>query len=208
MNTDTYLTIAQPATGNYKNKGSKFFAYAYPVNNEEEIKQHLNYLRKKYFDARHHCYAYRLGADKQTHRANDDGEPTYSAGKPILGQIQSKELTDILIVVVRYFGGTLLGVSGLIEAYKGAAADALNNAIIIEKTDDDIYEILFDFAQMNEVMKIMKEERLKELSRNFDVKGTLTFAVRKNHSDKILAMFNKIYGVTIKKQMVITDRPQ
>jgi len=208
VNTDTYLTIAQPATGNYKNKGSKFFAYAYPVNNEEEIKQHLNYLRKKYFDARHHCYAYRLGADKQTHRANDDGEPTYSAGKPILGQIQSKELTDILIVVVRYFGGTLLGVSGLIEAYKGAAADALNNAIIIEKTDDDIYEILFDFAQMNEVMKIMKEERLKELSRNFDVKGTLTFAVRKNHSDKILAMFNKIYGVTIKKQMVITDRPQ
>lgn len=199
MNTDTYLTITQPATGSYKNKGSKFFAYAYPVNNEEEIKQHLNYLRKKYFDACHHCFAYRLGADKQTYRANDDGEPTYSAGKPILGQIQSKELTDILIVVVRYFGGTLLGVSGLIEAYKGAAADALNNATIIEKTDDDVYEIVFDFAHMNEVMKIMKEEKLNELSRNFEMKGKLTFAVRKNHSDKILAMFNKIDGLAIKK---------
>lgn len=198
MNSDVYLTIASPCTGIFKNKGSKFIAYAFPVTNEKEIKQQINTLRKEHFDARHHCYAYRLGVDKQIFRTNDDGEPTYTAGKPILGQLQSKDLTNVLIVVVRYFGGTLLGVSGLIEAYKGAAADALNHAQVIEKTVDDVYEITFDFAQMNDVMKIMKDEKLKELSKNFDIKGSITFAIRKNNSQKVFELFNKISNLQIR----------
>lgn len=195
---DTYLTIAQPCEGIFKEKGSKFISFAYPVITEEDIKIKIAELRKEHFNARHHCYAFRLGADKQAFRANDDGEPKYTAGKPILSQIQSKDLTNILIVVVRYFGGTLLGTGGLISAYKQAAADALKDAVIIEKTVNDYYEIKFDYLQMNEVMKIIKDENLEQIQQNFELNCSLTFSVRKNNSDKVFELFNKINNLEVK----------
>ncbi len=189
---DTYFTIAKPAEGLYKDKGSKFIAYSFPVSAEEEIKKHLSDLRKQHHSARHHCYAYRLGADKLIYRSNDDGEPSGTAGKPILGQINSKDLTDVLIVVVRYFGGTLLGVSGLINAYKQAAIDVINNATIIEKIVTELFEIKFDYLQMNDVMKIIKDENLEIKSQNFELNCSLVFSVRKNNSLKVQEMFSKI----------------
>lgn len=195
---DTYLTIAQPCEGIFKEKGSKFISFAYPVNTEEDIKIKIAELRKEHFNARHHCYAFRLGADKQSFRANDDGEPKYTAGKPIFSQIQSKDLTNILIVVVRYFGGTLLGTGGLISAYKQAAANALKDAVIIEKTVNDYYEIKFDYLQMNEVMKIIKDENLEQIQQNFELNCSLTFSVRKNNSDKVYELFNKINNLEVK----------
>ena len=142
---DTYYTISAPSEGLFKDRGSRFIALAYPVTTEKEIKEIQVSLRKKYHDARHHCYAYRLGYDKSVYRVNDDGEPSGTAGKPIFGQIQSKDLTNIFIVVIRYFGGTLLGVSGLINAYRSAAADAIEHAQIIQKTIMDLYEISFEY---------------------------------------------------------------
>ncbi len=195
---DTYLTIDKASEGLFKDKGSKFLAYAFPVSNEEAVKIHLAELRKQHPSARHHCYAFRLGASKQAFRANDDGEPSNTAGKPILGQIQSKDLTNILIVVVRYFGGTLLGVSGLINAYKLAAADAIANAKIIERTVDEVYELTFDYLQMNDVMKIIKDEGLQILSQNFELSCALTFSVRKSNSTKVYDMFSKISNLEIK----------
>lgn len=195
---DTYLTIAQACEGLYKEKGSKFIAFAYPVSSEEDVKNRLADLRKEHFNARHHCYAFRLGADKQAYRANDDGEPKYTAGKPIFGQIQSKDLTNILIVVVRYFGGTLLGVGGLITAYKQAAADALEHAVIIEKTVNEFYELSFDYLQMSEVMKIIKDEDLEQIQQNFELGCKLVFSVRKNNSNKVVELFNKISNLELK----------
>ena len=195
---DTYLTIQKKCEGIYKEKGSKFIAFAYPVTSEEEIKKHLASLRKEHVGARHHCYAFRLGADKLIYRANDDGEPAYTAGKPILGQIVSNDLTDILIVVVRYFGGTLLGVSGLINAYKQAAADVLANSEIIEKVVRETYEITFEYPQMEEVMKILKDEDTEQLKREFELNCTLLFSVRKNNSNRIYENLNKINGLDIK----------
>src|ERR1035437_1112267 len=195
---DTYLTISKPCEGLFKDKGSKFFAFAFPVISEDEIKKHLTDLRKEHFNARHHCYAFRLGADKQAFRTNDDGEPKYTAGKPILSQIQSKDLTNILIVVVRYFGGTLLGTGGLISAYKQAAADAVKEAVIIEKTVNDYYEIKFDYLQMNEIMKIIKDENLEQIQQNFELNCSLTFSVRKNNSNKVFELFNKINNLEVK----------
>jgi uncharacterized YigZ family protein len=195
---DTYLTIEIASEGIFKDKGSKFLAYAFPVSSEEKIKEHLAELRKLHPSARHHCYAFRLGAAKQAFRANDDGEPSNTAGKPILGQIQSKDLTNILIVVVRYFGGTLLGVSGLINAYKLAALDSIQNATIIEKTVDEVYELKFDYMQMNDVMKIIKDEHLQILHQNFELNGELSFSVRKSNSTKVYDMFSKISNLEIK----------
>jgi uncharacterized YigZ family protein len=195
---DTYLTILEPSIGLFKEKGSKFLSFAFPVGSEDEIKMKLSELRKLHPSARHHCYAFRLGADKQAYRANDDGEPSNTAGKPILGQIQSKDLTNILIVVVRYFGGTLLGVSGLIQAYKLSAADAIRNAKIIEKTVNDIYELQFDYLQMNDVMKIIKDENLEMLSQNFELACTLSFSVRKSNSTNVYDQFSKNKGIEIK----------
>jgi uncharacterized YigZ family protein len=194
---DVYLTIAAPCEGLYKDKGSKFISYAYPITSEDEIKKCLTNLRKTHVGARHHCYAFRLGAKKQAFRANDDGEPSNTAGKPILGQISSNDLTNILIVVVRYLGGTLLGVSGLINAYKLAAADAINNASIIQKTVNEIYEITFDYLQMNDVMKIIKDEHLEQLTTNFELSCSITFSVRKNNSNKVIELFNKINNLKI-----------
>ena len=195
---DTYLTIKQPSEGLFKDRGSKFLGFAVPVSTEEEIKKHLTELRKLHPGANHHCYAFRLGADKQAYRANDDGEPSNTAGKPILGQIQSKDLTNILVVVVRYFGGTLLGVSGLINAYKLAAFEAIQNAIIIEKTVNDIYEIHFDYVQMNDVMKIIKDEELKILSQQSELSCSFTFSVRKSNSTLVYDRMSKIQGLEIK----------
>lgn len=195
---DTYKTIAAPSEGIFKDRGSKFIPYAFPVTNEEAVKNHLAELRKEHFSARHHCYAFRLGPDKQHFRANDDGEPSGTAGKPILGQIQSNDLTNVLIVVVRYFGGTLLGVSGLIAAYRGAAADAIAKASIIEKQVKEVYELNFPYDAMNSVMKILKDENLEQWSQDFQLACTLRFSVRKNDADRVTEALSKIDGVKTK----------
>jgi uncharacterized YigZ family protein len=194
---DTYFTIQEPSEGIFKDKASKFNAFAFPVTTEEEIKNYLSQLRKQHHSANHHCYAFRLGADKLASRSNDDGEPSNTAGKPILGQIQSKDLTNILIVVVRYFGGTLLGVSGLINAYRQAAAEVISNSVIIEKTVKDLYELKFDYLQMNDVMRIIKEENLTIHSQNFELSPALTFSVRKSSSGKIYELLKKLNGTQL-----------
>jgi uncharacterized YigZ family protein len=195
---DTYKTIEKSAEGVYKDRGSKFIALAFPVNTEEEVKKIQAELRKKYHDARHHCFAYLLGFDKSAYRMNDDGEPSGTAGRPIFGQIQSNDLTNILIVVVRYFGGTLLGVRGLIDAYKGAAADALKNARIINKTVNEVYEITFDYAAMNTVIKILKDNEAETLSSKYELDGNVVFRIRKNQSDKICKQLKQIENLSLK----------
>ncbi|HEY3388890.1 MAG TPA: YigZ family protein, partial [Prolixibacteraceae bacterium] len=156
-NTDTYKTIEVPSEGLYKEKGSKFIAFAFPVSNEQQIKEITARLKKEHHSARHHCFAWRLGADHQLFRVNDDGEPSGTAGRPIFGQIQQLELTDILVVVVRYFGGILLGTSGLTNAYKQAAADVLTNAVVMEKIVETVIEVNFDYQAMNDFMTLLKE---------------------------------------------------
>ncbi len=194
---DTYHTITAPSKGIYKEKGSKFIAIAYPVHTEEEVKEKLEEVRKEYHDARHHCYAYVLGFDKSAHRYNDDGEPSGTAGRPIFGQIQSKNLTNILIIVVRYFGGTKLGVSGLITAYKTSSKEALESADIISQTVNDVYEISFEYPLMNEVMRVIKDEEIKILEQDFQLSCKLKFSIRKNFSNRIYERFRKIHGVKI-----------
>ena len=196
---DTYRTILSDSEGIYKEKGSKFLAYAFPVDSENAIKQKFEMLRKKHFDARHHCFAYRLGAEKKIYRMNDDGEPSSTAGKPIFGQILSKDITNILIVVVRYFGGTKLGVSGLINAYRTAAADALSNAKIITKTVNDVFEINYDYVSMNDVMKIIKEEKPEILEQQFDLSCRIIFSIRQSEVEKIVSRFRKIENLKIEK---------
>lgn len=194
---DVYFTIEKPAEGLFKDRGSKFISFAFPVTNEDEVKKHLADLRKEHPSANHHCYAFRLGADKLAYRSNDDGEPSNTAGKPILGQIQSKDLTNILIVVVRYFGGTLLGVGGLITAYRQAAAEAIANSVIVERTVNEIYELKFGYLQMNDVMKVMKDEKLEQLSQDFQLDCKLSFRVRKSNSVKVYDLFKKMNGIEI-----------
>lgn len=176
--TDTYLTIENPSKGLFRDKGSKFLSFAFPVSNEQEIKDNINTIKKEFFDARHHCYAYRLGADHKVFRAFDDGEPSGTAGKPILGQILSNNLTNILIIVVRYFGGTLLGVSGLIQAYKNAGADAIANATIIEKEVLDVITITFDYPLQNQVNRILKDLNIKTVKSEFAFNCKLELACR------------------------------
>jgi len=194
---DEYLTISKPSEGFFKDKGSKFLAFAYPVSTEEEIKAIQEQLRSDYHDARHHCYAYMLGKDRNVFRANDDGEPSSTAGKPILGQINSFEVTNILIVVIRYFGGTKLGVSGLINAYKTASEEALKNAKIIKKTLHDIYELRFEYPVMNDVMKILKEEQIEHIDQNFELSCSITLSLRKAEIDKVLSKFDRIKDLKI-----------
>ena len=179
---DTYKTISAPAEGLYKEKGSKFLAFAYPVRTIDEVKAHLEQLRKDYFDARHHCYAYILGPRKDAFRANDDGEPSGTGGRPIHGQLLSADLTDTLIVVVRYFGGILLGASGLANAYKTAARDAIDHATIIEKTIDCRYRLGFAYETMNDVMRILKDYDLKPENSNYNLDCTLEVSVRQSLS--------------------------
>ena len=175
--TDRYRSIEAPSTGVYKDNGSKFLAFAFPVESEEQVRSHLAALRKEYFDARHHCYAYRIGLDGATWRANDDGEPSSTAGRPILGQLLSAELSDILVVVVRYFGGVKLGVPGLIKAYKTATAEAIAAARIVEKTACATCRIGFDYTRMNDVMRIVKEWNLQILSQQFENDCEITVRV-------------------------------
>ncbi len=194
---DTYRTIAAPSEGLYKEKGSKFIALAYPVYSEEDVKEHLNELRKKYFDARHHCYAYSLGADKSRYRANDDGEPNHSAGDPILGQIRSADLSNVLVVVVRYFGGTKLGVSGLIHAYKTATAEAIANATIVEKHETNLLQVHFQYPQMNDVMGLVKEYELDVRDQKFELDCELTLEIRKKLQPEVTQKFGKLDAVTV-----------
>ena len=182
---DTYRTIAAPSEGLYKEKGSKFLAFAYPVRTIDEVKAHLERLRKDYFDARHHCYAYILGPRKDAFRANDDGEPSGTGGRPIHGQLLSADLTDTLVVVVRYFGGILLGASGLANAYKTAARDAIDHAQIIEKTIDARYRLLFEYVTMNDVMRILKDFDLKPENQQFDLDCSLEVSVRQSQSVRL-----------------------
>jgi len=189
---DTYRTILCPSEGVFKDKGSKFLAFAFPVNTEEEIKDILQNLRKDHHSARHHCYAWRLGHEKLHFRANDDGEPSSTAGKPILGQIQSYDLSNILLVVVRYFGGTLLGVSGLINAYRNASIDALNQAKIVERVVEKKITIEFPYPVMNEVMKIFKDEKLQQIKPQFDLRCMVSTSIRLKDYDRIAQEFLKI----------------
>ena len=179
---DTYRTLAAPSEGIYKEKGSKFLAFAYPVRTLDEIKGHLEQLRKDYFDARHHCYAYILGPRKDAFRANDDGEPSGTGGRPIHGQLLSADLTDTLVVVVRYFGGILLGASGLANAYKTAARDAIDHATIVEKTIDCRYRLSFAYETMNDVMRILKDFDLKPESPDYALDCSLEVSVRQSQS--------------------------
>ena len=189
---DSYKTIASLAQGTYTEKRSKFLAFAMPVRTLDEVKEHLKYYEKKYFDARHICYAYMLGAERTDFRANDNGEPSGTAGKPILGQINSFGLTDILIVVVRYFGGIKLGTSGLIVAYKAAAQEALNAAEIIEKTVDADITFLFEYPFMNDVMRIVKEESPEIISQYFDNDCRMTLRIRKSQLDRLRERLKKV----------------
>ena len=195
--TDTYLTIQNTSEGIFRDRASKFIGIAVPVCTEAEMKQALDDIRKKYFDATHHCYAFRLGADKTVFRSNDDGEPSGTAGRPILGQIQSKDLTNLLVVVVRYYGGTKLGVPGLINAYKTAAKEALDAAKIIEKTVQDIYEVFFRYEQMNDVMRILKDEHVSQLSHQFDTECIIKFSVRQQHVGRIVDMLGKLTDIKV-----------
>lgn len=177
---DTYKTIADVSEGLYTEKRSKFIAVALPVKTVEEIKEHLEVYQKKYYDARHVCYAYMLGHERKDFRANDNGEPSGTAGKPILGQINSNELTDILVIVVRYFGGIKLGTSGLIVAYKAAAAEAIAAATILEKTVDDEVTVLFEYPFMNDVMRIVKEEEPEIVDQSYDMDCRMTLRIRRS----------------------------
>lgn len=196
---DTYKTISIKSEGYFKDKGSKFMAYAWPVKNEDEIKEILTEIKKEHHNARHHCYAWRLGTEEITYRANDDGEPSSTAGRPILGQLQSFSLTNTLVVVVRYFGGTLLGTSGLINAYKSAAADALNNARIVTKTIEMKFKLHFTYPHMNDVMQIMKQENLNIVDTQFEIECDLFFTVRKSEAGRIEKIFQNYYGVEIEQ---------
>lgn len=179
---DTYRTLAAPSEGLYKEKGSKFLAFAYPVRTIDEVKGHLERLRKDYFDARHHCYAYILGPRKDAFRANDDGEPSGTGGRPIHGQLLSADLTDTLVVVVRYFGGILLGASGLANAYKTAARDAIDHATIVERTIDCRYRLSFAYEAMNDVMRILKDFDLKPEQPQYDLQCSLEVGIRQSLS--------------------------
>ncbi|MDD2191777.1 MAG: YigZ family protein [Bacteroidales bacterium] len=194
---DSFLTIKEKSEGIYKEKGSKFISFAFPVKDTDEIKDIIKDIKKEYFDARHHCYAYILGQDKSIFRMNDDGEPSSTGGKPIYGQLLSKDLTNVLVVVVRYFGGVKLGVSGLVQAYKQAAFDALENAVIIEKTVDEVYGVSFEYILMNDVMRVMKENDLPQMNHRFENDCYLEFVVRKSNSIKVIDSLNFIEGVRV-----------
>jgi len=194
--TDTYFTIQGPSVGEYKEKGSKFLAYAFPVFSEEDWQIHLEEVKKLHPKARHHCFSWRLGLDGNNFRANDDGEPSGTAGRPILGQIDSFGLTNVLVVVVRYFGGTKLGVPGLIHAYKTSTADALGNAQKIEKTLEDIFRLNFDYSLMSQVMNATKFLKLEIVKQNFDQEAYIDIAIRQSEIASCMILLKaKIAGI-------------
>ena len=192
---DTYKTIGEPTEGIFRDRGSKFIAYLYLIRSETEIKDILNSIKALHPKARHYCWAIRLTPDRSVFRVNDDGEPSGTAGKPILNTLLSFDVTNIFAVVVRYFGGTLLGVPGLINAYKSATIDALNNAKIINQTVNSIYKLSFDYLQMNEVMKIIKDEGLKIFHQDFDSSCSLEVEIRQSAVNLITAKLEKIEGL-------------
>lgn len=194
---DTYRTLKSTSEGVYKEKGSKFLAFAFPVNIEDEIKARLDEIRKEYYDARHHCYAWVLGADKSRYRANDDGEPSNSAGKPILGKLQSHDLSQVLIIVVRYFGGVKLGVGGLINAYRSAADDAIQNGVIVQRRMKTFFEIHFGYDAMNDVMTLIKSKKIEQLSYQFELNCKIKLAVPQSEFQPIKEDFLKIDGVKV-----------
>jgi uncharacterized YigZ family protein len=198
---DTYLTIEKPAEGIFRDRGSKFLAFAYPINSENDIKAILAQLRSEHPKANHHCWAMRLGIDRSVFRINDDGEPSGTAGRPILNTLLSRNVTNILVVVVRYFGGTLLGVPGLINAYKTATEEALNMAKVIEKTLNDIYIIRFDYLQMNDVMKVIKDDSLEILEQQFDNTCVIRVGIRKMQVNRSVERLEKIDGITLKPEL-------
>ena len=196
---DTYKTIITPTEGIYKEKGSKFLSFAIPVSSADEVKEIVKNYRKEYYDSRHVCYAYMLGADRKEFRANDDGEPSGTAGRPILGQINSRELTNILVIVVRYFGGILLGTGGLVVAYKEATTDALDQGEVVEKTVDETIYIVFDYVLMNEVMRIIKDTNALISSQSFEDQCAMQLSIRKQDAGLLSAKVAKIYGLQIKE---------
>jgi uncharacterized YigZ family protein len=196
---DTYLSVSAPAEGLFKDNGSRFISYAYPVETEEEVKDIVSDLKKKYHDARHHCYAYRLGHLGDRFRANDDGEPSSSAGRPILGQIDSRGLSDTLVVVVRYFGGIKLGIPGLIRAYKTSTAEALDNAGTIEKVAGKWYGVRFGYQDMNQVMRILKDMDLRQKDQDFGVDCSLKAWVRLSAEADMLDRFSGIGSVVVEE---------
>lgn len=197
MQKDTYNTIAEIAEGIYTEKRSKFIAIAFPVHTVDEVKAYLEEYQKKYYDARHVCYAYMLGSERLNYRANDNGEPSGTAGKPILGQINSNELTDILIIVVRYFGGIKLGTSGLIVAYRAAAAEAIAHVSIVEKTVDEDVTVAFEYPFMNDVMRIVKEEGPAIVEQSYDVDCLMTLKIRKSLMPKLQERLKKVETIRI-----------
>ncbi len=198
---DAYKTIAAPSAGEFRDRGSKFLAYAYPVYEEDTIQEHLAALKKEHLKARHHCYAWRLGTGGLQFRANDDGEPSGTAGRPILGQIDSFELTNVFVVVVRYFGGTKLGTSGLINAYKLSTAAALENAEIIERLLEAVYTLEFDYSLMSDVMNAVKQFDVEVIKQEFTDKGYLQIAIRLSETEeKLMRMRAQIAGVFLEEK--------
>ncbi|MCB9349046.1 MAG: YigZ family protein [Lewinellaceae bacterium] len=197
---DSYTTLAGPAHGEFRDRGSKFLAYAFPVYTEEEWQARLEEVRREHPKARHHCYGYRLGLDGNNFRANDDGEPSGTAGRPILGQIDSFGLANVIVIVVRYFGGTLLGTSGLINAYKESTANALNQAELIERTVEDIYRITFDYALMGNVMSSIKNLELEMARQDFGDIGIVEVAIRQSEvEDKLRRLKAAVAGVYLEE---------
>ena len=194
MADDSYKTIKQVAEGYYTEKRSRFISYAIPVRTVEEVKEQLEKYRKQYYDARHVCWAYMLGPERQTFRANDDGEPSSTAGKPILGQLLSNDITDCLVVVVRYFGGTKLGVPGLIAAYKESAAEAIAAAEIVERTVDRTVELDFPYVAMNDIMRVVKEEQPKVVSQTFDNLCSMRLTIRESRAEVLIEKLKKAGG--------------
>ena len=198
-NIDSYKTIIQASKeGLFKDRGSKFYGYAFPVTNEEEIKEKIELLKKQHYNARHWCYAWQLGKNYDHYRANDDGEPSNSAGMPIYGQLQSFNVTNILVVVVRYFGGTKLGVGGLIKAYKNGAKLALENSIIIHKTIDEVFLIKFEYPEMNTIMRIIKDENISIINQKMELDCQFIISIRKKEAIRIFKIFENTYKVSIK----------
>jgi len=198
---DTYQTIVKASDeALFKDRGSKFYGYAYPVTSEEEIKAHIESLKKQHHTARHWCYAWQLGMEYNSYRANDDGEPSNSAGMPIYGQLQSYDVTNVLVVVVRYFGGTKLGVGGLVQAYKTAAQQALENSSIVQRTINTNFLLKFDYTEMNVVMRIIKDENLKIVKQQMEMSCVFEISVRKKDGERIFNLFDTTYKVAIKKK--------
>jgi uncharacterized YigZ family protein len=195
---DTYFTIEKPGEGIYRDRGSKFLGYAYPITSEQDIKDIVAKLKPEHPKANHYCWAMRWGTDRSVFRINDDGEPSGTAGRPILNTLLSRNLTNVTVVVVRYFGGTLLGVPGLINAYRVAAELALNETKVIEKTVNDVYTIIFDYLQMNEVMRIVKEDNLEVLKQQFDNSCELTVSIRKMQVNHMLDRIQKLPSIKVK----------